>query len=260
MKAAKLISIFFILILVSSCGPKDNKPLRNFKSQTPEAVPANIPLDKGFSEYISGYTSGVVPANSAIEIRFTPEFAAKVNKSATGLFVFEPAIKGKTEWKDETTLVFTPSRLLDPGKTYTGGLNLNKLSEVKERLRIFPLRIQTLKKDFRVTFGTLECSNAEGNSYLLHGEIVASDFIEPAEAENYLTAKLGRKKMEMTWDHSVNLIHKFTVTGIDRTGKSQELTLSWDGSSSGVKQKGSSFFKHSTFRRIQHSGCNYQLR
>ena len=240
MKAAKLISIFFILLLVFSCGPKDNKPLRPFKSQAPEAVPANIPLDKGFSEYISGYSSGVIPANSSIEIRFTPEFAAKVNKSATGLFVFEPSIKGKTEWKDETTLVFTPSRFLDPGKTYTGGLNLNKLSEVKERLRIFPLRIQTLKKDFRVGFGTLECSNAEGNGYLLHGEIVASDFIAPAEAENYITAKLGRKKMELTWDHSVNLIHKFTVTGIDRTSKSQELTLSWDGSSAGVKQKGSS--------------------
>ena len=240
MKVAKLISIFLILLLVTSCGSKDNKPIRPFKRQSAEAVPVNIPLDKGFSEYISGYTSGVIPANSAIEIRFTPEFAAKVDKSASGLFVFEPAIKGKTEWKDEATIVFTPSRLLDPGKTYTGGLNLNKLSEVKERLRVFPLRIQTLKKDFRVTFGTLECSNAEGNSYLLHGQIVAADFIEPAEAENYITAKLGRKKMELTWDHSVNLIHKFTVTGIDRTNKSQELLLSWDGSSAGVKQKGSS--------------------
>ncbi len=239
MKAAKLISIFIILLLVSSCGTKEKKPLKPFGNQAPEAVPANIPLDKGFTEYISGYSSGVIPANSSIEIRFTPEFAAKANKSATGLFVFEPSIKGKTEWKDETTLIFTPARLLDPGKTYTGGLNLGKLSEVKERLRIFPLRIQTLKKDFRVTFGTLECSNAEGNSYILHGEIVASDFIEPAEAENYITVKLGRKKMELTWDHSVNLIHKFTITGIDRAGKSQELTLSWDGSSAGVKQKGS---------------------
>src|SRR5674476_500351 len=242
MKAAKLISVLFVLIFISSCGSKDNKPIRLLKNQAAEALPQNIPLDKGFSEYISGYTSGIVQANSAIEIRFTPGFAAKADKSASGLFVFEPSIKGKTEWKDETTLVFTPSRFLDPGKTYTGGLNLNKLSEVKERLRIFPLRIQTIKKDFRVGFGTLECSNAEGNGYLLHGEIVASDFIAPAEAENYITAKLGRKKMELTWDHSVNLIHKFTVTGIDRTSKSQELTLSWDGSSAGVKQKGSSTF------------------
>ena len=240
MKAAKLISIFLVLLLVTSCGSKDNKVIRPIKGQTTEAPPANIPLDKGFSEYISRYTSGIIPANSAIEIRFTPEFAAKANKSTSGLFVFEPFIKGKTEWKDETTLVFTPSRLLDPGKTYTGRLNLDKLSEVKERLKAFPLRIQTLKKDFCVTIGALECSSAEGNSYLLHGEIVAADFIEPAEAENYLDAKLGRKKMGVTWDHSVNLIHKFTVTGIDRTNKVQELTLTWDGTSAGVNQKGSS--------------------
>jgi hypothetical protein len=240
MKAVKLVSIFLIFLFLTSCGSKEKKPLRLLKGQTTEAVPVNIPLDKGFSEYISGYTSGVVPVNSAIEIRFTPEFAAKADKSATALFVFEPSIKGKTEWKDETTLVFTPSRLLDPGETYTGGLNLNKLSSVKERLNIFPLRVQTLKKDFHITIGNLECSNAEGNSYSLNGQITASDFIEPGEAESYLSARLGRKKMEATWDHSVNLVHKFSITGIERTAKVQELTIEWDGSSAGVKQKGSS--------------------
>ena len=185
-------------------------PLKS-KGITLESIPVNIPIDKGFSEYISGYTSGIIPANSSIEIRFTPEFAAKADKSASGLFVFEPSVKGKTEWKDETTLVFTPSRPLDPGKTYTGGLNLNKLSEVKERLKVFPLRIQTLKKDFSINQRRhSECTD-DGTSYILHGQITASDFIDPSEAEGYLTAKLGRKKMDITWDHSVNLIHKFTI-------------------------------------------------
>ncbi|MEI6049135.1 MAG: MG2 domain-containing protein [Bacteroidota bacterium] len=243
MKAAKFISIILILLFVISCGSKDNKIIRPLKAKTAETPPAVIYLDKGFSEYISSYTSGIIPSNSAIEIRFTPEFAAKSDKSSSGLFVFEPAIKGNAEWKDETTLVFSPSRLLDPGKTYTGRLNLGKLSAVKEQLKIFPLRIQTLKKDFRVTTGALECPSSEGNSYILHGEIVASDFIESDEAENYIAAKLGRKKMEIIWDHSVSLIHKFTVTGIERTDKVQELTLAWDGKPAGVKQKGSSTVK-----------------
>jgi alpha-2-macroglobulin len=240
MKTAKFIPVLLVILMLTSCGSRDNKPIHLLKNKAEEALPANIPLDKGFSEYIMGYTSGIVQANSALEIRFTPEFAAKADKSASGLFVFDPAVKGKTEWKDETTLVFTPSRLLDPGKTYTGGLNLGKLAEVKERLKVFPLRIQTLKKDFRVTTATLECANADGNSYILHGQVAASDFVQPAEAESYISAKLGRKNLDVTWDHSVNLIHKFTVTGIDRTGKSQELTLSWDGSQAGVNQKGSS--------------------
>ena len=167
MKAVKLISVLFVIIILTSCGSRDNKSIRNSKGQNTEAVPVNIPLDKGFSEYISGYTSGIIPANSSIEIRFTPEFAAKANKSVSGLFVFEPAVKGKTEWKDETTLVFTPSGLLDPGKLIQGSLNLYKLSEVKERLRVFPFRIQTLKKDFHITIGALECSDNEDTATFL---------------------------------------------------------------------------------------------
>ena len=174
MKASKSVSFLLFLVLLMSCNSGDNKSLKS-KDTSLEPVPLNIPIDKGFSEYISGYTSGIIPAKSSIEIRFTPEFAAKADKSATGLFVFEPSVKGKTEWKDETTLVFTPSRPLEPGKTYTGGLNLKKLSEVKERLQIFPLRIQTLKKDFRVTTGVLESSD-DAKSYLLHGELVTSDY------------------------------------------------------------------------------------
>ena len=46
--------------------------------------------------------------------------------------------------------------------------------------------------------------------------------------------------MEITWDHSLNLVHKFTIKNIERNTKSQELILSWDGFSEGVRQKGSS--------------------
>ena len=240
MKAVKLISVLFVIAILTSCESRDNKSIRDSKGQNAGSVPVNIPLDKGFSEYISGYTSGIIACNASIEIRFTPEFAAKANKSVSGLFTFDPAVKGKTEWKDATTLVFTPSGLLSPGKTYTGGLNLNKLSEVKERLRVFPFRVQTLKKDFHITIGALECTDNEGQIYSLHGQIVTADFIAPGEAESYLSAKLGRKDVEITWDHSLNLVHKFTIKNIERNTKSQELILSWDGFSEGVRQKGSS--------------------
>lgn len=240
MKTVKLITVLLALLLITSCGSNENKKFRLPGKKGPEALTINIPVDKGFSEYIEGYTSGIIPANSSVEIRFTPEFAAKADKSVPDLFEFEPAIKGKTEWKDATTLIFTPSRLLDPGKTYTGTLNLGKLEEVKERLKIFPLRIETLKKDFRVTTGALECSSPDGNSYVLHGEIATADYVEPSEAEKYLDAKLGHKRLKTEWDHSADLIHKFTITGIERTNKTQELTISWDGFSAGAKQRGSS--------------------
>jgi alpha-2-macroglobulin len=240
MKAARLILPLLVILLITSCGSKEKKTPSQILKKEPVTTPVILPLDKGFSEYISGYTSGVVPANSAIEIRFTPEFAAKAKKETpSGLFTFEPSIKGKTEWKDETTLVFTPSRLLDAGKSFTGELDLSKLGEVKERLSLFPIRIQTLKKDFSITTGTIECPPSQADTYILNGQITASDVISDNEAESYLEAKLGKKKLDIKWDHSENLVHKFSVTGITRSDKQQDLSLSWDGSSAGVKQKGS---------------------
>lgn len=223
-------------LFIASCGTGDKKTTREDALQI-DILP-NIPIDKGFSEYISGYTSGIIPANSRIEIHFTPSFAAIANKSATGLFDFEPQIKGKTEWTGDATLVFTPSKVLDAGRIYTGRLNLSKLATVKERLNVFPLRIQTVKKDFRITIGALKTT--ENNNYILEGQVLASDYIDPREAEDIVKVKLGRRQLDTEWDHSTDLIHRFTVTGIGRTDEVQTLTINWDGSSSGVNQKGSS--------------------
>jgi uncharacterized protein YfaS (alpha-2-macroglobulin family) len=238
MKPSRITSCIVLLLFAFSCGTGDNTGTKLIKG--PVSVPELMPIDKGFSKYISGYTSGIIPANSPIEIHFTPEFAASADKSASGLFVFEPSIKGKTEWKDDATLVFTPSRVLDAGKVFTGRLNLKKLAAVEERLEYFPLRIQTLKKDFKISIGALECIPDNETGYNLSGQIIASDFIPPSESENYVIIKLGRKRLDALWDHSENLVHKFTVNGISRTDKEQELTISWDGSFAGVKQKGSS--------------------
>jgi len=244
MKSTKPALLFLVILLITSCKPKDKPLLKQLPGRAPEVSEIILPLDKGFSEYITGYTSGIIPANSVIEIRFTPEFAEKAGKQTpAGLFVFNPFIKGKTEWTDETTLVFTPAKLLDPGKTYKGELNLYRLGEVEERLKVFPIRIQTLKRDFSITTGALECPSAGEDKYILYGELVASDFIEEAEVEKYVEAKLGKRKMDITWDHSGGLSHKFSITDIPRTDRTQELTILWDGTASGIRQKGSSVIR-----------------
>jgi uncharacterized protein YfaS (alpha-2-macroglobulin family) len=239
MKDQKPLLIILIALLVISCNPPEKKPLlERLKRAVSKEYVTNIPIDKGFSEYIEGYTSGIVPSNAEIEIRFTPEFAARADKSATGLFDFDPSIRGRTEWKDDLTLVFIPSKLLDQGKTYLGGLNMEKLAAVEDRLRVFPLRIRTVKKDFVVSIGELACTSQEGTNYILNGQIITSDIVDPREAENYLRAKLGRKKLTIDWDHSDNLIHRFIVKNIERGKAPEELMLGWDGSSAGVRQKG----------------------
>jgi hypothetical protein len=240
MRATKFLLFLSASLFIVSCGPGNNNTVQKSNDLSKEIIQSYIPVDKGFSDYIAGYTSGIIPVNASIEIRFTPEFVARADKGKlSGLFEFEPAVKGKAEWTDDITLVFKPSRMLEPGKVYTGGLNLYKFSEPKERLRVFPLMLQTLRKDFRVTLQWLQCSSPDGNAYDLHGELSASDFIDPSEVESYVSARLNKRNIKITWTHSsAGNIHNFTAAGIERTEQQQELVLKWDGANGGVKQKG----------------------
>ena len=240
MKSLRLILPVLVAMVIFSCVRTEKAPVKLSLKRPKDISEVAVPIDKGFSDYIAGYTSGIVSVNSPVEIRFTPEFAATINrKNAAGLFLFEPVIRGNAEWTDELTLVFRPAKPLDPGTLYSGKLSLDRLGPVKENLKTFPIWIQTIRKDFIVTTGLLE-SSQEGDRYSLHGQITASDYIASQEVESYLQAKMGRKKMQVVWDHSDMLIHRFTVTDIIRSDSPQKLELSWDGSPVKVRQKGSS--------------------
>ncbi len=243
MKTSKSIISFFILIIISSCISKEKPPVKLILKKAPDISELNIPVDKGFSEYITGYTSGIVSVNSVFEVKFTPEFATRANrKTPPGLFVFEPAVRGKAEWSDNVTLTYKPVKTLNPGTLYTVKLNLEKLAEVKEHLKIFPVRIRTIKKDFFVSIGTLESSD-DGRKYSLHGDLAASDYIPSSEVEAYIQAKAGRKKLSVIWDHSDIHAHKFSVINIERTDKAGAVELSWDGNFAGVRKKGNTTIK-----------------
>jgi uncharacterized protein YfaS (alpha-2-macroglobulin family) len=233
MKALRF-PLILSLLLLASCLHKDRKQ-KVFREESP----INIPVDQGFSEYILQYTSGIISSGSDIEIRFAPGFASIADRSASGLFDFDPVIKGKAEWKDSVTLVFTPSKPLQSGKVYNGRLFLGKLGKVKDRLKEFPIHIRIIKKDFRVVAGALKSAQS-GNGYTLEGSVVTSDNIDQNEAESIIDVKLGRKKLQPEWDHSDPLVHKFLITNIDRRSESQDLKISWNGSGAGIKRKGSS--------------------
>ncbi|MDP4222806.1 MAG: MG2 domain-containing protein [Bacteroidota bacterium] len=238
MKPLRIAFLLLIIASITSCRTKE-KPAPKFTlRRTREAEQINIPINKGFSEYISGYTSGIVSVNSVIEIKFTPEFAARTRKeNPSGLFMFDPAIRGKAEWTDNVTLTYKPAKILDPGTLYNGKLYLDQFADVKEDLKVFPIRIRTIKKDFIVTTGALEASE-DGSKYSLHGELIASDYIPSSEVESYLQAKLGRNKKDIEWDHLNTLVHKFTIINIDRGDKARSLELIWDGTQAKVRQKG----------------------
>jgi alpha-2-macroglobulin len=227
-----LFSVVVILMFVT-CG-RDPGEIRN--KVISEALTV---IDKSFDRYISSYTSGIIPSNGMIKVVFTKEFAALADKSKTSnLFSFSPSLKGVAEWADDLTLVFKPSGLLKPGEQYKGTLNLSKLGSTENECRSFPLSVRTVAKDFSVSVSPVSCELPHGESYTVSGVVSTSDYIEPAEVEHYLTAKLGHKEKDIRWDHSNGNTHAFFVENIARADRDNELNLSWNGAHYGSKEKG----------------------
>jgi alpha-2-macroglobulin len=230
----RLISFTAILAVIAlSCGrgPQEKKG-----SDTTSVVTV---IDKGFSKYISAYTSGIVPAGSTVQIVFTPEFAAKADKTKTqGLFSFTPSVKGTAEWADDITLLFKPSKPLEPATSYRGTLNLGKIGQVDEQLRLFPIAFSTVEKNFSVTVNPVTCDLPDGNTYSLSGMLITSDYIDPQEVEKYLTASTGRRNEKITWDHDNNNNHHFSIEKIERGKEEALLKVAWNGNQFGIKTKG----------------------
>lgn len=220
-----------VAVIVISCNRNTPQPAAQ---QGAVAI-----IDKGFSKYITAYTSGTVPASGIIQVVFNPDFAATVDRSKTSaLFSFSPAVKGTAEWVDDITLVFKPARPLTPATAYSGSLNLGKLGSVEEKLRFFPLAFRTVDKNFTVTIDPVTPEAPDGETYSLTGTVVTSDFIDPDEVEEYITAKLGKHEEKISWSHDNESTHLFRIEKIKRGDKDNELTVSYNGNPYGIKTRG----------------------
>jgi uncharacterized protein YfaS (alpha-2-macroglobulin family) len=226
-------------VIVMSCGQEKKGP--GSAAGSSAVSPAVTIIDRGFSKFITAYTTGTVPVTGTLQVVFTPEFAATVDRTRTqGLFSFDPSLKGTAEWADDITLVFKPSKPLAPGTAYQGTLDLSRLGDVEERFRFFPLSFRTVEKNFTVTLNPVTVDLPDGNTYTLSGTLVTSDNIDNAEVEKYLTARLGKRDEKITWDHSEGNVHAFSVEKIRRAKEVTGLTMAWNGTTFGAKAKGES--------------------
>ena len=219
-------SAVILAVIAVSCG-KGRK-----EEGASGAAPAVTIIDKGFSKYISAYTSGIISSGSTVQIVFTPEFAASVDKSRTQvLFSFNPSVKGTAEWADDLTLVFRPAKPLQPATSYTGTLDISRLGTVEERLRFFPLSFSTIEKNFTVSLNPVSADLPDGDTYTLTGVLVTSDYTDHAEVEKYLTVSAGKRAEKIIWEHDSNNNHSFTAEKIARQNEESEVKVAWNGNS-----------------------------
>ncbi|MBN1338506.1 MAG: alpha-2-macroglobulin [Bacteroidales bacterium] len=201
-------------------------------------------IDQGFREYVSAFTSGLVSNQTKIRIKLTTAYSLDIEPGAavpSGIFRFDPSIKGTASWVDSQTLEFTPENPLISGREYKGSFELGKIIHVPEKFRSFPLSFQVIRQGLRVTVKDLKPYRPDfPGVYKLEGEIQTADFIEDIIIENMITAGRDNKEYSLFWSHDQDKkIHHFQVDSIQRKTEDDSLILKWDGHSHGLDISGS---------------------
>lgn len=191
-------------------------------------------IDPAFSQYVEGYTSGVISKTSAIRVRLTSVSSTthSLNEALKDpLFSFTPSVKGKAYWTDARTIEFQPDEYLTPGQLYTVNFKLGKATEVPAAFSNFIFNVQAVNTGIQITQTGLK---AEGNSkekMILYGTLETADLETPELVEKTLTVQYLNQSLPVRWEHNEKAkIHHFTVEGIRRDKSASFLNLEWNGS------------------------------
>ena len=225
----KRIFLPLLLVLLFSCHRQREK-----KTEAP---------DQGFVNYISGYTAGVISSASTIRILLASDVAGVKENSEAGkdLFTFTPKIDGKTWWVNAHTLEFRPTAGLSSGTAYKAVFHLGRIMEVPKKYRDFSFGFQTFHQGIRVEPGGLTALSDHDLSWQqFSGRLITADVAPALQVEKVFRASQNGKSLKIRWKHNEKgTIHSFVVDSIRRTEERGEITLTWDGSPLGVKDKGS---------------------
>lgn len=201
--------------------------------------------DSGFgpyAEYIQAVTSGVVSKKDPIVIKLVREVEGVTigGELPSGSIRLNPSVKGKARWKSNSQIVFEPEQDLQSNTGYQVTFELKRFVKEAQKLDDFNFSFSTIPLSFSVETGHL--MNPDINDFAkieLSGKVLSSDFILQSDAVKLLNAKYKGKSLPIEWTHDADgKTHHYTVKGIVREKKDQELLLSWDGKVIGIDEKG----------------------
>jgi uncharacterized protein YfaS (alpha-2-macroglobulin family) len=204
--------------------------------------------NQAFSKYIESYTAGVISKGSTIRIKLANQVQithAQNEQLKDEVFSFSPSVKGKAYWVDAQTIEFKPEGKLDPDKNYDVDFDLGAITKVPDELEHFEFDFKTIKPDFSITFLGLQSATATSlDKMKLAGTIQTADNEDAAKVEKLISAEYA-PAVAITWQHHPSTkTHNFVVTNMPRaTGKTNLLTMHWDGDALDVNKKGHQQFQ-----------------
>ncbi len=182
---------------------------------------------------VASHVSGPISSEARILVRFVEEAAPKDavgKKVAAGIAVMNPSAPGDMVWGDERTIEFKPSRQLPRGTLYTIEVFPQKINGTKYKdAPPFEVKFSVMNQVMTVdTDGFISAGTANMQELAFSGVVVTADVADSSAVEKSLTASLGGRGVRLEWEHA-KLEHRFTIRGIVKQEKAQELKLNADG-------------------------------
>src|SRR5688500_10080659 len=138
-------------------------------------------VNPAFAEYISSYTTGVIPAASVLSIVFTRDMvdsSFQGSESVEKLFDFSPSISGKTVWLDKRTVEFRPESRMAAGEVYKVKLFLSRIiNNLPHDLLTFDYSFRVIPQNFEVVIvNTKPYSVSELKKGKIEGIVNTADY------------------------------------------------------------------------------------
>lgn len=212
-----------------------------------EKEPSSNKIDSGFTNYISGFTSGVISKRSTIKIRLTEPYSnAKINEQIDDdLFDFTPSIDGNAYWLDSQTIEFKPTENLPSGESFEAAFFLSKLISVPKKLKMLKFEFQIFKQDVDVDFLGMESLNSENLKWqAIKGNVLTYDYAKSENLENSFTALQDGEVLNIKWIHNQDgKSHQFVVDSVQRTENRNQVILQWNGKQLGFDKEDEKVFE-----------------
>ncbi|MFC2111870.1 MG2 domain-containing protein [Bacteroidota bacterium] len=200
-----------------------------------------VPIDPGFTSYISAFTSGYVSKQASIRIRLAEELPEDTDPVIVEkAFKLSPSVKGEAYLIDNRTIEFRPEEDLESGTTYKVSFELDQLVEVPENLRTFTFDFQTIEQNFSVSHEGIRTYDPKNLRWLyLSGTFETADVLEESYLSDLLRADQGSFALNIRWEHDPQgRSHTFIIDSIERKEKEDLITVEWDGKKIGSESKG----------------------
>jgi len=174
--------------------------------------------------YIAAVSSGVLNRKDVIMVEFlhNQDIQAVLPSNA---FTLSPKTEGTLSWRDEYTLVFTPSEILKPGQQY-------RVNVAIPGIPVFNFDFLTSLPVFTVELDPIQL--LDEHDVLITGFLYIDDDADISKIELTVDSReLGRP----TWTHDDGL-HRFAFTPVNRGEASRTVEVTWSGNPIGVKEDG----------------------